>query len=387
VKHARSVFRKDDLTALLPLGVLETFAFPGNTYQLAFTPGVLARVLDGKVGAPELTEGGYVQLPGSDGWWIPGDQMRFSPGDADTTAVELTYARQHFFIERRSINSFGAVKRTILDKYDLLPVLAVDPLGNQHAATIDYRVLEPSQVTDPNGNRAEVSFDLLGLVVGSAVRGKVTESVGDSLVGFNPDLDDATIAAQLADPLTNPLSVLGQASARIIYDVGAYMRSRGSPQPDAAVSYLLERETHVSDLAPGQITRCRHTLNYSDGFGRQIQKKIQAEPGPLVDGGPDVLRRWVGSGWTVYDNKGQAVRRYEPFFTATPNFEFNQQVGVSRYTCYDPLGRVVATLQPNNTWHKTIYEGWRKETGMPTTRSSSPTLEATQMWATTSSAC
>jgi RHS repeat-associated protein len=361
LKRARSVFRKDDLTSLLPLGEIESLAFPGNTYHLALTPGLLARVLDGKVGAPELTEGGYVQLPGSDGWWIPGDLMRFSSGDGDTAAVELAYAQQHFFIERRSINPFGAVNRTLLDKYDLLPVLAVDPLGNQHAATIDYRVLEPSQITDPNGNRAEVSFDVLGLVAGSAVRGKVTESIGDSLVGFNPDLDDPTIAAHLANPLADPLSVLGQASARIIYDVNAYMRTRGNPQPDAAVSYLLERETHVSDLAPGQTSRYRHTLNYSDGFGRQVQKKIQAEPGPLVGGGPSVSPRWVGSGWTVYDNKGQAVRRYEPFFTATSSFEFNQQVGVSRYTCYDPLGRVVATLQPNNTWHKTNYEAWRTE--------------------------
>jgi RHS repeat-associated protein len=362
LKHSRILFRKDDLSAILPLGALEPCAFPGNTYNLAITSGAIARVLAGKIGAPELTEGGYVQLPPNDGWWIPGHLIRFSPGDADTSAVELAYAQQHFFLERRSIDPFGGTSRTVFDVYDLLAVAAVDPLGNQHTAVVDYRVLEPSQVTDPNGNRSDVAFDILGLVVGSAVRGKATENLGDSLTGFVADLDDAIIAAQLTSPLADPLSILGQASARIIYDVNAYLRTRGKTQPSPAVSYLLERETHVSDLAPGQITRCRFNLNYSDGFGRQIQRKMLVEPGPVVDGGPSVSPRWIGSGWTVYDNKGRAVRRFDPFFTATPAFEFNQQIGVSQYTCYDPLGRVAAILLPDHTWQKTIYDVWRKET-------------------------
>ncbi len=39
-------------------------------------------------------------------------------------------------------------------------------------ATYDYRVLQPRLVTDPNGNRSEVAFDALGMVVGTAVMGK-----------------------------------------------------------------------------------------------------------------------------------------------------------------------------------------------------------------------
>ena len=37
---------------------------------------------------------------------------------------------------------------------------------------IDYRVLQPYWVTDPNGNRTRVAFDALGMVVGTAVMGK-----------------------------------------------------------------------------------------------------------------------------------------------------------------------------------------------------------------------
>ena len=75
-------------------------------------------------------------------------------------------------------------------------------------------------------------------------------------------------------------------------------------------------------------------------------------PGPVTDGGPPVSPRWVGSGWTIFDNKGRPVRTYEPFFSATNGFEFAAQTGVSTVLFYDPPGRVVATLHPDNSWEK-----------------------------------
>ena len=112
----------------------------------------------------------------------------------------------------------------------------------------------------------------------------------------------------------------------------------------------------------GEQTRIQHAFSYSDGFGREIQKKIQAEPGPLVPGGAEVGPRWVGSGWTIFNNKGKPVRQYEPFFSATHRFEFARTEGVSPVLFYDPVGRVVATLHPNHTWEKVVFDPWRQET-------------------------
>ncbi|WP_411916336.1 RHS repeat-associated core domain-containing protein [Paenibacillus polymyxa] len=77
-----------------------------------------------------------------------------------------------------------------------------------------------------------------------------------------------------------------------------------------------------------------------------------------VGGGP----RWVGSGWTVFNNKGKPVRQYEPFFTDTHRFEFDVRIGVSPVLFYDPVERVVATLHPNRTWEKVVFDPWRQET-------------------------
>jgi hypothetical protein len=79
--------------------------------------------------------------------------------------------------------------------------------------------------------------------------------------------------------------------------------------------YTLARETHDADLDPGQLTKIQHSFSYSDGFGREIQMKIQAEPGDVDDVHTDP--RWVGSGWTIFNNKGKPVRKYEPFFDGT----------------------------------------------------------------------
>src|SRR5262249_44419320 len=145
------------------------------------------------------------------------------------------------------------------------------------------------------------------------------------------------------------------------------------------VAAALARKTHVTDLPAGQQAKIQVSFSYSDGFGREIQKKIQAESGQVpqrdangkviagADGQPpitpnDVSPRWVGSGWTVLNNKGNPARQYEPFFTDTHRFEFDVRIGVSQVLFYDPVERVVATLNPNHTWQKVVFDPWRQET-------------------------
>ena len=223
-------------------------------------------------------------------------------------------------------------------------------------------------LTDPNGNRAAVSFDILGMVAGTAVMGKTTETLGDSLAGFTPDLTQQQIDSFFAatDPHTLAAALLGTATTCIIYDVGRFQNSRAAAPDDPtqwqpAFAATLARETHVSDLAAGQQTAIQIGFSFSDGYGREIQKKVQAEPGAVVAGGQVVNPRWVGSGWTIFNNKGKPVRQYEPFFSATSQFEFAVTAGVSSTLCYDPLARVIATVHPNQTYEKVVFDPWHQD--------------------------
>jgi RHS repeat-associated protein len=232
-------------------------------------------------------------------------------------------------------------------------------------------VLKPALVTDPNGNQAAVAFDALGLVAGRAVMGNEGEGLGDLLTGFDADLTQAQFDDfyDAADPHTLAGALLGNCSARTVSDVNRFYTTRSAAPNDPsqwlpAYAATIARETHVSDLAPGAASRLQISVSYSDGFGREIQKKVQAEPGPVVDGGATMDPRWVGSAWTVFNNKGKTVRRYEPFFSQAAKghqFEFGVTVGVSPILLYDPAGRAIATVLPDHSYTKTVFDPWHQD--------------------------
>ena len=91
------------------------------------------------------------------------------------------------------------------------------------------------------------------------------------------------------------------------------------------------------DVPPEERDRTIESVEYSDGFGRLLQKRSQAEDtlfGDPIFGGEvlpadqsspitpaightrqaDEPANVVVSGWQIYDNKGRVVEKYEPFF-------------------------------------------------------------------------
>ncbi|WP_223297266.1 SpvB/TcaC N-terminal domain-containing protein [Catenulispora acidiphila] len=378
IEHVRTYLRRDDLSGPLPLGVMEPLALPFESYKQAFTPGLVAEAYAGRVSDTMLAnEGRYAHTEGDANWWIPSGQVFYAVDPTDTPGQELAIARQHFFQPRRYRDPFhtdavATESFVTYDAYDLLVEETRDALDNRVTAgerdatpdqrlvrrAQDYRVLQPELVMDANRNRSAVAFDALGMVVGTAVMGKPEPAAveGDSLDGFAADLTQAEIDRFLADPKgPTTAQLLAGATTRMMYDLTAYWREPDAAKKPPAVAATAARETHLSDLSAGQQSKIQVSLSYSDGFGREIQKKAQAESGPAP--GP----RWVGSGWTIFNNKGKPVRQYEPFFTATHRFEFDVRIGVSSVLLYDPVGRVVATLRPEHTWDKVVFDAWRQE--------------------------
>ena len=155
IEHVRTRYRADDLSALLPLGVIESLALPGETYKVAFTPGLLTQVYGDRITDAMLAmDGGYVHSEGEATWWIPTGRVFYSSQVTDTPAQELAFARQHFFLPHRSRDPFGNTAFMSYDPYHLLPIQTADALGNRTTAACDYRLLQPFRITDPNGNHA-----------------------------------------------------------------------------------------------------------------------------------------------------------------------------------------------------------------------------------------
>jgi RHS repeat-associated protein len=350
IEQVRSLYRPNSQantvnpTCLL-LGEVESLALPCESLKLAFTPGLLTQVYSSKIASSDLNallgnEGKYVQQEGN--WWIPSGRQAFDASN--------------FYLPTQTQDPFGNLYTSTYDNYHLVVIQTVDPLNNKVQIRNNYRTMQPEQITDPNGNRSQVQFDALGMVVGTAGMGKESENLGDSFATFNPDLTDDKIKAffDADDPRSLAIQHLGTATTRIIYDLDRV------PVCAAAIA----RETHVSNLTLGQQTKVQLSFVYSDGFGREAQTKVQAEPGPSdpnVPNSPMLEPRWVGTGAKVYNNKGKPVRQYEPFFSPTHHFGI-EQWGVSSTLFYDPVERVVATLHPNHTWEKVVFDPWQQKT-------------------------
>jgi RHS repeat-associated protein len=405
IEHLRTRYRSNNLAQMLPLQAMQALAITGESYKLAFTPGLLSKVYQRprpNQGAeillpnpnsvlpanatPESDRGGYVDLDGDGRWWIPSGQVFFHADENVAAPNELTEGLSHFFLPRRFRDPFA--HNTIVDyANDLVPTKTRDALGNTIEAVHDFRVLQPKQITDPNGNRSFVAFDAFGLEVATAVCGKVNEMAGDSLDGFG-DFDADPSLSQLQGFVLNPRQqaalLLKSASSRVVYDFDRFRRC-GEP----AFAATLARETHVNDLRSPDGLQIQVGFTYSDGFGREVQSKIPAEAGDAPVRGAHVLLphgdispgpltldntglvvsananpRWVGKGRTVYNNKGKPVKQYEPFFSSTHLYEAEPEMtdtGVTPVLFYDPVERVVATLHPNHTYGKVVFDPWRQE--------------------------
>ncbi|XYI02101.1 RHS repeat domain-containing protein [Sorangium sp. So ce1128] len=112
-------------------------------------------------------------------------------------------------------------------------------------------------------------------------------------------------------------------------------------------------------------------------------RRVRAEPGlaPERDAGGALVHdaqgdlvlahtssRWVGTGRTVVDNKGNPVKQYEPFFSATHEYEDEAELvewGVTPILRYDPLGRLIQTDLPNGTFSRVVFDAWKQTSHDP----------------------
>ena len=300
IKWSRSYFRTDEsesvlditLNALnqptctlgnrLPLGDIARLALPYEAYTASSTDDLLAQNYTdpASISQDMLLEGAHHREPDIDGyWWVPGGQQSFD--------------HERFYLPEVVRDPFTNDLHIKYDEYALTAIESEDALANKAVAEIDYRVLQPGLVTDPNGNRSAVKFDTLGMVVGTAVMGKESENRGDSLEGFDANLETDTNRKHIEDPLgivdpsIDAHDILKKATTRLVYDIN---RFKGTGKPN--VVYTIVRETHESGLDQGAQTKIQHSFLYSDGFGREVQSKVQAEPDTATPNTP----RWVGHG-------------------------------------------------------------------------------------------
>jgi RHS repeat-associated protein len=234
------------------------------------------------------------------------------------------------------------------DSYELLPITVTDAAGLDTQASYDYRILQPKEATDPNGNLTIDAFTPLGLLESTAVIGKNGE-------GDTPDKPSTQFDYSFPDFAIQPGPIFVRTIRRV-----HHVTDTSIPLP--------ERDETIE------------TVEYSDGFGRLLQTRTQAEdvffgdpnfgdaglPAdqslPVGDavgqqiaaGGPPNV---VVSGWQIYDNKGRVVEKYEPFFSSGWDYAppTDTQFGQKITMYYDPRGQLIRTVNPDGSEQLVIY--------------------------------
>ena len=303
--RTQQTYASADQSTELLVGETAVPVLPWRSYKQAFGPGQVTALYGDRVDDAVLTGAGYLQREGV--WWAPSGRQVF---DAGQFCLPVAY-----------LDPFGARWQIGYDRHLLRPVRVGDPAGNVTQAALNYRVLQPWLLTDANNNRTAVRFDLLGMVVATALMGK----------GEGDTLDLSTVEPSDGDRPTTYLEYdLHQKPVRF---------------------HTFARERH-GDANP----RWQQSWTYSDGTGRTILVKSQAEPAPGQH-----AARWVGTGRTIYDNKGNPVKKYEPYFAADGEFDTEPslvQRGVTSILRYDPLGRLIGTDYPDGTLSKVELGTW-----------------------------
>lgn len=332
VGHQATLYWNDGLTAALALGSVGVRRFAYESYALAFTEGSVSDLIADRYGtrvtSTELAEGGYVDL-GIDldedtttetNWWVPSGRFAF-----DTAA--------NFYAVKTHTDPFGNVTEPTWDADRLAITELEDAAGLVIEADIDYGLMVPITVTDQNGTEAEATFDALGRVTKTAVR---NGSDGDGSSAHSAEF--------------------------------AYSTDRWSTSS-------LPNRVHVKLLKEHGGSDWQESYAYSDGGGRVVQTKVQAAPGdaPERDVNGDLVfsggvlqfananPRWVGTGRTVVDNKGNVVKQYEPFFSSLEDYEDEDEVvewGVSIVYGYDPVGRNTLVTLPDDNTRSWTYTPW-----------------------------
>ena len=365
----------------------------------------------------KLESAGYVDV----GLWQPATGI-VQP-DISLWAARTGYSTfagvEHFnrLLEQKPV-VWVTPSKVSYDKFWLLPETFTAPDQGVTQVAYDYSRLQAQWIRDPNQNVSQARYDAMGRAIRTTFWGTEWDDANQAVieVGFDK------LASHPATPVTAEQaiadsSVIGNMASAMFYDSNSWMGL--APEgllPDGVALGVLLPTGHLRASARARLARgeysnsqipaqtvdallalprepawaavlqadrypndpqrqIRMQLSASDGFGRLLQSKQRVEPGQAyaVDANGNLLTtnaepqlveasvRWRVSERVEYNNKGQAIRVYRPYFANHHRYINDasfRQFGYSDQQFYDPLGRPTKTITASGYWRRQTYLTW-----------------------------
>lgn len=286
-----------------------------------------------------------------------------------------------------SIDPFGSETKMEYDDFGLFPLKITNAIGLISTAEYDYRVLQPFQTTDPNGNRGTAKFTPLGMTHSTCIMGKLGEEIGDRpeqpSSHFEYDFFAFENSMQVDPDHPQPVYVHSFQRTVHAWDL-IHIENKARNANGLGAMTEAEITTFLKGEAENHPERFIQSREYSDGFGRLLQSRIQAEDvlfgdkffgnGTLPEDQNDqigtravVVGKEAGenqnvrvNGWQTFDNKGKPVEQYEPFYHQGWDYldrseAADETVGQKATLFYDPRGQVILTVNADASEQRVLY--------------------------------
>jgi RHS repeat-associated protein len=379
----QSYFWNLEQTDALPLGQITERALLQRIQKAVFSEQWVEEVYGSKVNQQMLiSQAGYIN-DGQGYWWNPG-LVQYYFDQQQPNKFYLPYKTENFPTPPPVEGTNELFSRTTVafdEPYYIISVELSKYVDENTALTtlaeIDYNVMQPWQLTDTNQIAHQVLFDPLSMVIATSI---FKPAQGSQPREGDGDLSDYVVRtdATFESVLANKNYYLQEAASFFYYNLFAWVDgcAAGHCQPASYIS--LVRQDYVSDPAPGGM---QTEVGYSDGFGREIEKKLEAEPGDAIlrdqqlnllrdEAGQPVIAftqdRWIVSGRTVFNNKGKPAEEYLPYYSDTPYYETQQEivdeglVPPPKVIHYDPLLREIRIDTPKGFFSSINITAWEQ---------------------------
>lgn len=335
-----------------------------------------------------LISGGYHAIT------LPEDQMPVWIGRHNYSR----YAGESGFFRPIAVRESELTGETQLswDPHFLAISATRDAAGLETTFEYDWRFITPQQVTDPNDNIHEVVKDALGRVTQSRFYG-TEEGVMTGYCSGNAFNVPQTVEAALAlEKGTVPVAMAhrvkadswmplqrdeqGKPGSTRIGELALrrWLAAHDLPMPDLSAEreppHIISLQTDRYDGDTEQ--QVRISVTHSDGGGRLLQTAVLNPPGEALvrtpqgglkadSDGKAVIEeapvRWAVSGKTEYDDKGQPVRSWLPFYLNDWQPVYNDSARDGMYAdtqLYDAMGRVYRVITAAGWERRTQFFPW-----------------------------
>ncbi len=378
VSWNRTYFWDKHQSNRLPLRYISIRALVYNYEKNVFTKAFVTEVFGDRITNETIQDYGGYFFDEELGYWLNKGLVQYYFTPESPESFYMPYKTENSFVDK----SVSYYSETVVeyDAYFLaqkkVSQYVDDTTNNSVVAETDYVSFQPKQIIDVNGNTTQILYDALGQVIVISLFG-TEDGQAKGAMTLYPDCQTPAEyinpgKATFAEVIENPEKYLQGASSYFFYDLNAWSENQ---QPTCSIN--LVRNFYWNSLNKDKTPYCQMAINYSDGLGRDLEKKL------LVDSGVSFIRdeygvllldeanipieeivdsRWQVTGRTVYNNKGLPIEQYLPYFINTPLYEDQKDVPGPSPTViyYDALGRKIRVDTPKGFFAKTEFTPWKE---------------------------